>query len=89
MINTFTVHAVGHTTVFTYTDRVDAGIHAQILESVGYTVVVRESRPAAKRVAIAAIAAALSLTACTPMHRETPMQTWQCPGELSGYCHAY
>jgi hypothetical protein len=40
-MTTHTVTAVGHPTVFTYTDRVDAGIHARILESVGYTVIVR------------------------------------------------
>jgi microcystin degradation protein MlrC len=39
----FTVQAVGHPTVFTYTDRVDAGIHANILEGVGYTVIIREA----------------------------------------------
>ena len=42
MTNTIvTVRAVGHPTVFTYSDQVDAGIHARILESVGYTVIVR------------------------------------------------
>jgi hypothetical protein len=40
---TYTIKAVGHPTVFTYADRVDAGIHARILESVGYTVIVRET----------------------------------------------
>ncbi len=39
----YTVRAVGHPTVFTYADRVDAGIHARILESVGYTVIMRET----------------------------------------------
>lgn len=42
-MTTHTVHAIGHQTVFTYADPIDAGIHARILESVGYTVVVRSS----------------------------------------------
>ena len=42
MTNTIvTVRAVGHPTVFTYNDQVGAGIHARILESVGYTVIIR------------------------------------------------
>jgi len=40
---TYTIKAVGHPTVFTYADRVDAGIHARILESVGYTIIIRDA----------------------------------------------
>ena len=35
---TYQVRSVGHPTVFTYDNRIDAGIHARILESVGYVV---------------------------------------------------
>jgi hypothetical protein len=43
VMSKYTVRAVGHPTVFTYADRVDAGIHARILESVGYTIIIRDA----------------------------------------------